>query len=490
MKRVFIILIVTVLLIGCMSTNAFAADAKTTITIYGTEVTIPDNDKILPVLEEKFNVDLVVEAGDDAGLTARITGGTIPDIMLVQDPATFTTLMKNGVALDVTDYVAGMDEFRAAFTDYDWAKLSSDGRYYGIPRRAENNYYGWYIRRDYLKALGFDQPTTFDELYAYCEALKDADLDGNGQNDTYPISGELITSHNAFDGFFTAYGTGNWTSLLLDGNGGVEYAVTTENFRKAIEEIRRFTSAGFVDPEVIANTWDTVREKMGSGKTGVVYAGWNWVGRNTHKAVINAIDEDADWFYFDPMITTEYGKAGALKNGGGSASKFTVLSVDLEEDPEKLALILELHDYITTGEGDLLMSYGIEGTHYDIIDGVITKLPAMDELGYGYVLQFTGRQDETYCNTKFIECIDAVAYAANKDNVPLIYYWQNVIQTPVGYNIADMKAYVEEMVYKFIFGELDMEKWDDFINDLYTTYDLQTYLDSAVEQLTAMGVLG
>lgn len=36
-----------------------------------------------------------------------------------------------------------------------------------------------------MEKLGAKYPTTFDELYDLCVQVRDADLDGNGVNDTY-----------------------------------------------------------------------------------------------------------------------------------------------------------------------------------------------------------------------------------------------------------------------------------------------------------------
>ena len=480
MKKVLCLLLAFVLPLG---TLCAAAEDEISILIYGSPLTIPNTDPIIPELNRRLGMNITIEAGDDEALTARVAGGDLPDVMLVSSTSAFSALQENGVLLNITEQIDKMPELRAAFTDVEWAKLSVNGEIFGIPRRPEANYLGWYIRYDWLATLGVEQPTTFDELYDVCVKMRDADLDGNGQNDTYPISGRLDT---AFCGFFTAYGTAGWGDIILE-DGKPVYCVTTDNFRMAVEEIRRFTEAGLIDPEVVANTFDVMREKMGTGKVGVCGCGWSETGRSTHKEVINAIYPDARWDYMKSLITTPYGTAGSILNASGSNNKFSVFSADLADCPEKLAAIMELYRYITVDEGDILLSFGIEGQHHDVVDGIIVKRPEMDELSYGWAIQITGRQDALYCNTKFPECKEGIDFAATQ--IPIIYTYDTLVQTPEGYNIADLHAYEEEMVLKFMFGKESMDKWDEFINTLYNVYNLEMYMNSAVEQLTALDIL-
>jgi putative aldouronate transport system substrate-binding protein len=491
MKKIMLLLLV----IALVPLGSFAAATKETptktsqpvvIRVHGSPETIPANDPILPELKKRINVDLTVEKGTDATLSALVASGNIPDLLLVGGLNYLTSFYKNGVLLNLSPYVDKMPHVKASINNIGWSKVTFDNKIYAVPGRPTGNYYGWYIRYDWLKKLNVDQPTTFDALLDVAVKMKNADLDGNGKNDTFPVSGVQIS--DAFSGFYTAYGVTQPNSLMIVDN-KVVYACTSPQFKMAIQEIRRFVDAGVVDPEIVSNTWDTMREKMGTGKVGIVYGGWNQFGRATHQKILTAVDPNANWFYMRTPIKTKYGEAGAGKSvsGSGGNGKMNCLSADLANKPDKVAALIKMLEYVTYGEGDLLTSYGIEGTHYKVVNGKIVKLDAMNDLYHGYALQFTGRDDLTYCLTKFAECEDAVRFC--NDNVKVYWFYQGLVQQPEGINLSDLYSYELQQLTQFIYGSRSMNEYDAFINTLNTSYNLNGYLASATQQLKTMGII-
>lgn len=489
-RNLFAMLLVLMLLMPMSAVCAENAD-PITIHIYGIGATLPEDDPVIPELEKRLGINIVIDAAasgttDEAGLMTRIAGGDIPDVFKVNDINSLSTYYKYGVLLNLSDYMDMMPHIAATFQDTDWARLTFDGGIYGIPRRAEVNYMANYIRYDWLEKLGMECPTTFDELYDLCAAIRDGDLDGNGQDDTYPISGMGITGREGtFNSFFTAYGVPQPCTLMIVDNEPV-YTCTTEQFKMALNEIRRFVDAGFVDPEFISNTSDSRLEKMATGKVGIAYGGWASYGKKAQQDTLTAVDPNADWRMVDHFITTEYGTEGATKSAAGFSSVYC-FSIDLADDPDKLAAALSIFDYTCHDEGDELMCYGIEGVHY-IKDGDrIVKQDAMNQLGYGWALQFTGRNDMVYCMTKFAECADEIQTAANDVNV--IYHYEELVQQPDNVNVADLKAYEEEQITQFIFGTRSMDEYDDFVKTLKDLYGLDEYLEAAKVQLTTLGYI-
>jgi hypothetical protein len=70
-------------------------------------------------------------------------------------------------------------------------------------------------------------------------------------------------------------------------------------------------------------------------------------------------------------------------------------------------------------------------------------------------------------------------------------YWtyQGLVQQPEGMNLSDLYSYELEQLTQFIYGTRSMDEYDSFVQTLYTSYNLEAYLTSAVEQLTAMGII-
>ncbi|HML45469.1 MAG TPA: extracellular solute-binding protein [Clostridia bacterium] len=486
MKKLLLLTLALSLALSLLSLPASAEGPV--IALFGIGATIPETDQVIPELEKRLGIDLNLEnmTADNAALTTRIASGDIPDIFRIPDLNMISTFYDNGVLLNVRDYLDDMPHVKEVFTNDYWGPLTFDGGYYAIPRRAQVNYMSWYVRADWLEALNLAMPTTLDEVLEIAKAMNAADFDGNGKADTYAISGAGISSRSgAFNGFFTAYGVTNPKTIMIRDNQAV-YACTTEEFKLAIEDIRRFVEAGVVDPEIVSNNMDALREKAASGKTGIVYTGWTEYSKQAYHDILVSVYPDAKWQHFELPIATPYGVSGAIQTAVNYSFCYG-LSADLADDPAKLDAVLKMLDYITYGEGDLLMSYGVEGVHFVKDGDKIVKQPAMNDLTYGWALQITGRDDMVYCMTKFDECADEIEYAATE--IPMYYHYEGFVQQPEGINVADLKSYEEEQLTQFIFGGRDMAEWDKFIETLYSSYNLGGYMESATEQLTALGYL-
>lgn len=490
MKNRLAALLMSICMLVALIPAASADTAPVTITIFGLPATVPDTDPILPVIEEAIgvNIETVATNDDEAMLTARIAGGDIPDVFRVSNISNLKNYYENEVLLNLSDYMDKMPNLAALFTKDDWARVTFDGSVWAIPRRGEKNYNCWYIRYDWLEKLGEKCPTNFDELLDLCIKINNADLDGNGVNDTYALSGayDTIYGRNAFAGFYTAYGCSAPDTIMIK-DGKPVLTCTTEEFKLALNEIRRFVDAGVVDPEILSNSNNTVLEKMATGKCGTCYGAWCNYNKPAQVDIWKAVDANANWARLENEIASEYGVSGAYQSACGYDAVYAI-NADLVKEPEKLEAVLKLFDYIATPEGDTLLSFGIEGVHYERDEnGTIVKLPGMDDLGHAYAIQFLGRQDMLYCMTKFALCADTIEYCANDINI--IYHYGEFVEQPEGLNVADIKAYINEQVAAFIYGSKSMDEYDGFVDTLYNLYGLQIWLDAANEQLGALGFL-
>jgi len=475
------------------TTTSGSPSDPVSITIFGLPVTVPDTDPIIPELEKRLGIDINIEStgGDESVLVARLAGGNIPDVFRVTTINNLSSYYQNGVLLDLSKYMDKMPNVKKMFTEQQWARVTFNGGIYGIPRRPEANYNCWYIRHDWLDKLGLKDPETFDDLLNVAIAMKDADLDGNGKNDTYPISGTYgswakAAGRDAFQGFFTAYGVTGPETIMIRDNKAV-MAVTLPESRLAIEEIRRFVDAGVVEPEIISNTWGVLREKMATGKVGICFGGWANFSKPAEAKTLKAVDPNANWAPFKKQIKTKYGESGASDSASGNDAVYAI-NADLAKDPKKLDAILNMFNYMATEECDRLLSFGIEGVHYNIDqEGKVVKLDKMDELTYGWGIQFLGRDDMVYCMTKFANCAEYIKYCA--EDITVLKHYGQMVEQPEGYNVSDIEAYVMEQIAQFIYGTRSMSEWDSFISTLYNSYSLDRYLKAANESLIKLGYI-
>ena len=61
------------------------------------------------------------------------------------------------------------------------------------------------------------------------------------------------------------------------------------------------------------------------------------------------------------------------------------------------------------------------------------------------------------------------------------------VEIPADFYLSDLENYVNMQLIAFVKGERPVAEYDQFIDELYKTYDFQRYLDICAEQLVALG---
>ncbi|KPI22163.1 extracellular solute-binding protein family 1 [Actinobacteria bacterium OK074] len=116
----------------------------------------------------------------DQQLQSRASTKDLPDVM-INDTALMGAYQRQGLLKTVDPAsIAGGDEI----TDKTWSStVGVDGKHYGIPysRQAQT----LMIRKDWLKKLGLQAPTTWQEMLKVAQAFATEDPDGDGKADTY-----------------------------------------------------------------------------------------------------------------------------------------------------------------------------------------------------------------------------------------------------------------------------------------------------------------
>ncbi|WP_408997588.1 ABC transporter substrate-binding protein [Streptomyces europaeiscabiei] len=116
----------------------------------------------------------------DQQLQSRASTRDLPDVM-INDTALMGSYQSQGLLKPIDPAaIEGHDQI----TDRTWAStVGIDGEHYGIPysRQAQT----LMIRKDWLKKLGLQAPTTWAEMLGVAKAFADRDPDGDGRKDTY-----------------------------------------------------------------------------------------------------------------------------------------------------------------------------------------------------------------------------------------------------------------------------------------------------------------
>ena len=236
MKRVFSLLL-ALLMVAVVSVHAIAAEEKThmdlTVSFWDIENSFPegkDRDRILTTIEEKFNVTFTpmnVGWGDYRDkMNTWAASGSLPDItggIAWIGRGTFNTWINDGVVRALPDDMSEYPNISKYMNLPEVKAYQSDGKNYFLPRMTYDDPSYWnmdrglLIRKDWLKNLGLDMPTTAEELLDVMRAFTEDDPDQNGANDTigfgfnsiYPTS-QIIASFGYTDLRWVKMEDGTW----------------------------------------------------------------------------------------------------------------------------------------------------------------------------------------------------------------------------------------------------------------------------------------
>jgi putative aldouronate transport system substrate-binding protein len=165
-------------------------------------------------------------------------------------------------------------------------KLSKDGKIYGIPAlTAMNTNRVVYIRQDWLDKLGMQQPKTLDDYLKYFEAVKQQDMNGNGDaNDEYGFYVRENLDHSLF--FFQEFNA--HPEVWQMRNGQLTPNIIAPEMKEAIAFWRMLYEKGYINPNLFTNKSADWGAGIRQGKAG------SWTHAVTNYNLDWAVDKFAD----------------------------------------------------------------------------------------------------------------------------------------------------------------------------------------------------
>lgn len=385
MKKIFALIMalsITLTFVGCgkKSTSENGGDKTISWLGYPMNQSAEEGTDAELLLEEKFGVDIkpifYANQSYNDKKTMLLASGDIPDIIYELDPS--------NVAADVDQgFLAKIDYeliAKHAPTVYEIIKTEAphafmysnvDGENYGIPNLSyfnENGRIGMW-RMDWLKNVGIDKvPETIDEMYEALYKITKNDPDGNGKNDTYGMSGDIVNWHTMFSEIFGAYGVipFNW----MEQDGKVVYGGFADGVTDAIDTLAKWYSEGLIHPDFKSdNVFSNGKERFSSGSVGYInnHGGYMQPGKPSGLGLTTVeINPQAE------IACAKYIKGPDGHSGTqcwGLPTHIIAFGKHLEDDEEKLIKILEIFEG-TINDSDFLhkVKMGDEGVNWQYID--------------------------------------------------------------------------------------------------------------------------
>ncbi|GIP32122.1 extracellular solute-binding protein [Paenibacillus sp. J2TS4] len=421
-------------------------------------------------LTEKRNLALAGGDYPDAFYSARVPAA---DLMKYGAQGTFIKL--NDL---IDNYAPNFKSLLEKYPDLKKGLTMPDGNIYSFPSFYSPEFLPMligtplWVNKEWLDKLDMEEPTTTEELYQYLKAVKETDLNGNGEADEIPYAGAGINP--LLEQIRGAWGFGNrglghkYVDVDPETN-ELRFFRVDPKYKEVIEYVRKLYTEGLIDKEIF-----TI-------KTAALYA-------KGQKGVFGAT--------INPNPMTQLNQAGyvglrALKGPYGD-QLYTHVKVpavwpgafvitDKNKHPEATVRWI---DHFFGDEGATFYFMGIEGQTYrttpegklEFVEE-ITNNPeglTMDQALAKYIT-WLGGSYPGYVQEKYFKGSETLpeSLAAGEKAAPYVVkeLWngfnyteeETEFRSTVG---SDIESYITEMEAKFITGSQPMSDWDKYVDTI------------------------
>lgn len=306
----------------------------------------------------------------------------MPDILNASDFGVMD-LADDGAVIPLDDYlylmpniVAAVGEERMSY----WRQV--DGHIYTIPSII--NVPGaqtMMVRKDWLDKLGLSEPQTWEEWVNLWRAIRDNDLNGNGDpTDEIPFASQYgADGERCFIPLLNAFGirtSGDTQFCLLD-DGTYTMVYEHPKYPAFLEAMQELYAEGLI-PEAFDSMYAADMDTaMDENRLGTVF---NWAERcrTSSQALRQAGVEDALWAAVAPITGPEGDQM--------TPERLMVMPMwcisSAAEKRGKVEDILRFFNWYYSEEGSYLYSYGLPGISYEIVGGAPMMVSEMTANGF------------------------------------------------------------------------------------------------------------
>ena len=407
-----------------------------------------------------------------------LVGGDLPDIVggdALKD--SFFQYGMEGAFLPLNDlidnYAPHIKKFYEDNPELKRAITAPDGNMYHVGYFPDGQAArAYFIRQDWLDTLGLDQPQTVDELYEVLKAFRDRDPNGNGKKDEVPAFfrhwEEMIRMVTLWDARTT--GTDSAHQFYIKNKSDVQHGYVEENYRVGIRNLAKWYKEGLIDQEVFTRGSKAREFLLGNNLGGMTH---DWFASTA--GYNNSLSATIPGFSLQPMAPPATPSGIRIEENGR-----TTLKPDgwaLTYSNKNPIASIKYMDFIFTEKGRNISNFGVEGVHWNMVDGKATytqevltasqpvnsqmwdvgaQIPIGFHQDYGYEWQWTNeiaaKGIKMYTDNNYIvEQFNGVAMTVAER---LVYdkHWPNIL------------SYMLEAQQRWILGSADVdEEWDGYI---------------------------
>ncbi len=297
-------------------------------------------------------------------LNSSFATGSLPQVTYLKNQTTFIQMkeaIKDGQFWEIGPLLSEFPNLNKLKPEI-LNNTKVDGKLYTLYIGRPLAHQGIIYRKDWADKLGLSAPANVDELFEMAKAFTEQDPDGNGIKDTIGIVDRNELIYGAFKTVSSWFGTPNsWGEK--DGKLAPEF--TFDGYFDTMDFFKKVREAGYMNQDFAATSKTDAVNMFTSGKAGLYIGGSIQDIDNLNKDTIKLFPDAV--LDTHSMVASPEGKfAQWMIPGYNNVVMFPKSAV---KDEAELKKILAFFDKMMTPEVSNLMYWGIEGTHYTVVDG-------------------------------------------------------------------------------------------------------------------------
>lgn len=397
-----------------------------------------------------------------------IASGKLPDITNGIPTGDFNILGEQGALARINDYIDILPNFKKLYVDTkennwalkSYANINGDMFTWPVYNMNRDVNHGFLYRKDIFDKNGIKMWSNTDEFYQAIKKLKEI----------YPNSCPVLSKakEKTFNKWMATWGMNSENGLTHydEETNSWEFIFTTPEYKDMLDFMKKLYNEGLLDPEFLTCTTAAYNEKITADDQGFV--AFDWIG--VLDSFYNQVkDKNPD---FDLRFAVPIGPTGKI----APLRKITDFGVVVAKN-ERTETSLKLLDYLTSPSGSELITLGIEGVHFQLVDNKpvypgLAHLPTIGikdlEINYGCWLEpMYVRADRRSVYYNFTEKEqEAQDLILNENRLlpypPLLVFTEEEFEVRSEYETSLLKA-SEEFSAKYVmdksYGEAEWNEW-------------------------------
>lgn len=344
-----------------------------------------------------------------------------------------------------------------------------DGKIYFLPKISLQQPEPFMVRQDWLEKYDLEIPQTLEDFYNMLHVFKEKDPAGNGQ--TIPYGSHMFNDPSIcyLNAFYRAFTVDQ--DFMIKGDRMVWGPAQIE-MKQAMKYLNRLYSEGLLDNEAPILAKKQWEKQVSAGRVGMIV--YSSVRTDYFTRIFRETDPGARMIGIPPPTGIDDKKHVA------PMPRFsTDFCMAVTKDSAHAELIVQFFDYVFSPEGRMIVSYGVEGDTYEMLDGkpVFTEKMYRNEAGWNMFVKAAigGRRiacwpyDDAMIQqlrgTLSLKALE-VTWPYVDPPTPILNFDRDELNISEA-TYSRLKDKTGDYLLKFLIGELSVDtSWDDYIAEL------------------------